>query len=103
MLSEDLHHPFGLTLFDDEMYWTDWQTKDIQYANKNTGKERGVLRGNLENLMDIHMFHRFRGKSMEFSSLCHFSRLVFTMGDVFLLQLIPHVTLTMVAAAIFAY
>ena len=60
VLSQDLLHPFGLTLFDNEMYWTDWQTKDIQYANKLTGADRGVLRKNLENLMDIHMFHRFR-------------------------------------------
>ena len=60
MVSENLPHPFGLTLHKDSVYWTDWRTRSIQSANKITGLDRKVLRENLDDLMDIHMFHRNR-------------------------------------------
>ncbi|XP_067654975.1 low-density lipoprotein receptor-related protein 4-like [Haliotis asinina] len=55
-----LHHPFGLALKGSLMYWTDWETQSIHYANKYTGSERGVLMWDLGHLMDIHVFHRSR-------------------------------------------
>ncbi|XP_064423218.1 low-density lipoprotein receptor-related protein 4 isoform X2 [Latimeria chalumnae] len=60
LIGSQLPHPFGLTLYKDQIYWTDWQSKSIQSADKNTGLGRETLRENLENLMDIHMFHRHR-------------------------------------------
>ena len=33
-------HVFALTLFDDEIFWTDWNTKAISKANKFTGEVR---------------------------------------------------------------
>ncbi|XP_072448783.1 low-density lipoprotein receptor-related protein 4 isoform X1 [Chiloscyllium punctatum] len=60
LIGSQLPHPFGLTLHEDKIYWTDWQSKSIQSADKNSGLGRMVLRENLENLMDIHMFHRHR-------------------------------------------
>ncbi|XP_041365332.1 low-density lipoprotein receptor-related protein 4-like [Gigantopelta aegis] len=55
-----LQHPFGLALWGDIMYWTDWQTKSIHYANKFTGLEQGILLADMGHLMDIHVFHRSR-------------------------------------------
>lgn len=60
MIGSQLPHPFGLTVHDDKLYWTDWQSKSIQSADKLTGLGRHTLAENLENLMDIHMFHRHR-------------------------------------------
>ncbi|XP_028649665.2 low-density lipoprotein receptor-related protein 4 isoform X1 [Erpetoichthys calabaricus] len=60
LIGSQLPHPFGLTLHEDKIYWTDWQSKSIQSASKLTGLGRVTLRENLENLMDIHMFHRQR-------------------------------------------
>ncbi|CAB1318240.1 unnamed protein product, partial [Coregonus sp. 'balchen'] len=60
LIGSQLPHPFGLTLHEEKLYWTDWQSKSIQSANKMTGLGRQTLAENLENLMDIHMFHRYR-------------------------------------------
>eukprot|EP00061_Rhincodon_typus_P018828 g48171.t1 len=64
LIGSQLPHPFGLTLHEDKIYWTDWQSKSIQSADKSSGLGRVVLRENLENLMDIHMFHRHRTPGM---------------------------------------
>ncbi|XP_029438438.1 low-density lipoprotein receptor-related protein 4 isoform X2 [Rhinatrema bivittatum] len=60
LIGSQLPHPFGLTLYGDRLYWTDWQSKSIESADRRTGLERRTLRENLENLMDIHVFHRHR-------------------------------------------
>ena len=60
LIEKDLPHPFGLALHDDRVYWTDWQDKAISFANKRDGSNRGKLRTDLEDLMDIHVFHRRR-------------------------------------------
>ncbi|KAF3832984.1 hypothetical protein F7725_026649 [Dissostichus mawsoni] len=60
LIGSQLPHPFGLTVHEDKLYWTDWQSKSIQSADKLTGLGRHMLAENLENLMDIHMFHRHR-------------------------------------------
>ncbi|XP_022244841.1 low-density lipoprotein receptor-related protein 4-like isoform X1 [Limulus polyphemus] len=60
LIASDLPHPFGLALFEDLVYWTDWEKFSIQSANKKTGKDRAIVLAGLENLMDIHVFHRKR-------------------------------------------
>uniref|UniRef100_A0A8C6TMQ0 Low density lipoprotein receptor-related protein 4 n=1 Tax=Neogobius melanostomus TaxID=47308 RepID=A0A8C6TMQ0_9GOBI len=60
LIGSQLPHPFGLTVHEDKLYWTDWQSKSIQSADKMTGLKRQTVAENLENLMDIHMFHRHR-------------------------------------------
>ena len=47
-------HPYGLTVAGNYIYWTDWHTKSIQRANKNTGKGVTSIRQELADLMDIH-------------------------------------------------
>ena len=34
----NLFHPFGITLDDTRVFWTDWSTKNISYANKFDGE-----------------------------------------------------------------
>ena len=52
-----LPHPFALTLFEDELYWTDWYTKSINKANKFSGQPLETVRTRLHFPMDIHTWH----------------------------------------------
>lgn len=38
-------HPahLGMTLFEDHVYWTDWETKSINRAHKTTGANKTLL------------------------------------------------------------
>uniref|UniRef100_A0A8C3Y834 LDL receptor related protein 4 n=1 Tax=Catharus ustulatus TaxID=91951 RepID=A0A8C3Y834_CATUS len=65
LIGNNLPHPFGLTLYGERIYWTDWQAKSIQSADRRTGQFRETLQDNLENLMDIHVFHRHRPPACE--------------------------------------
>ncbi|CAG9854879.1 unnamed protein product [Phyllotreta striolata] len=53
-------HPFGLDIFGNYVYWTDWKTQSIERANKFTGQNRTVLTTNMNDLMDVRVFHRNR-------------------------------------------
>ncbi|XP_060531905.1 low-density lipoprotein receptor-related protein 4-like [Cylas formicarius] len=53
-------YPFGLDVFGDDMFWTDWESKTIEKADKVTGGNRTVLVRNLNDLMGITVFHRSR-------------------------------------------
>lgn len=57
VLSTHLPHPFALTIFEDQIYWTDWSTKSISTANKVTGKGYRIMHEGLHFPMDIHSFH----------------------------------------------
>ena len=57
---ESLAHPFGITVFLDNMYWTDWQESKLSRANKFTGEEKVELASNLQSVMDVVVFHRQR-------------------------------------------
>ncbi|XP_078354052.1 low-density lipoprotein receptor-like isoform X1 [Oculina patagonica] len=60
ILSENINHPFALTIFQSYVYWTDWHHNAINKANKFTGEERSVVMENLFSPMDIHVHHRQR-------------------------------------------
>lgn len=44
ILDTDLPHPFGLAIFKNQIYWTDWVSASINVADKETGKQRAVIR-----------------------------------------------------------
>ncbi|XP_042909584.1 low-density lipoprotein receptor-related protein 4 [Parasteatoda tepidariorum] len=60
LISLALPHPFGLALYGDSIYWTDWTEHNIQSANKVSGKDRKIIFQGLEILLDVHVFHRQR-------------------------------------------
>lgn len=60
MLSQDIPHIFALTLFEDYIYWTDWETKSINRAHKTTGANKTLLISTLHRPMDIHIYHPYR-------------------------------------------
>uniref|UniRef100_H3BGS9 Prolow-density lipoprotein receptor-related protein 1 n=1 Tax=Latimeria chalumnae TaxID=7897 RepID=H3BGS9_LATCH len=60
VLNQDIPHIFALTLFEDYIYWTDWETKSINRAHKSTGANKSMLISTLHRPMDIHIFHSYR-------------------------------------------
>lgn len=60
MLNQDIPHIFALTLFEDYVYWTDWETKSINRAHKTTGTNKTLLISTLHRPMDLHVFHALR-------------------------------------------
>ncbi|CAN9499060.1 unnamed protein product [Ophioblennius macclurei] len=61
IIVDDLPHPFGLTQYRDFIYWTDFNLRSIQRADKRSGLNRTVvLQGQLELMLDILVFHSSR-------------------------------------------
>ncbi|RWS10846.1 low-density lipoprotein receptor-related protein 4-like protein [Dinothrombium tinctorium] len=51
-------HPYSMTVFEDELYWTDFVTYSLDVCNKNTGKNQTTLLRNHENyILGINVFH----------------------------------------------
>uniref|UniRef100_A0A8C2K8U2 Low density lipoprotein receptor-related protein 4 n=1 Tax=Cyprinus carpio TaxID=7962 RepID=A0A8C2K8U2_CYPCA len=57
-LVSPVQHPYGLTLLGPHMYWTDWQSRSIHRADKDTGANTITVRSNLPGLMDIQAVDR---------------------------------------------
>lgn len=59
-LVSPVQHPYGLTTLGPHIYWTDWQSRSIQRADKTTGDNIITVRSNLPGLMDIQAMDRDR-------------------------------------------
>ncbi|KAK8402469.1 hypothetical protein O3P69_000706 [Scylla paramamosain] len=53
-------HVFAISVFDDYMYWTDWNLKAILKANKFTGEDFQFLRNTTHRPYDLHIYHPLR-------------------------------------------
>ncbi|CAH1397949.1 unnamed protein product [Nezara viridula] len=53
-------HIFAITLFEDYIYWTDWNLKGILRANKFNGHDYKVLRNTTHRPYDVHVYHPLR-------------------------------------------
>lgn len=60
VMSQDIPHIFAMTLFEDYIYWTDWETKSINRAHKTLGTNKSMLISTLHRPMDIHIYHQYR-------------------------------------------
>uniref|UniRef100_A0A3B4B5F1 Low density lipoprotein receptor-related protein 2b n=1 Tax=Periophthalmus magnuspinnatus TaxID=409849 RepID=A0A3B4B5F1_9GOBI len=56
----NLPHPFALTVFEDTVYWTDWNTRTIEKGNKFDGSGREALVNTTHRPFDIHVCHPYR-------------------------------------------
>jgi len=52
----ELPHPFALTLYEDTLFWTDWNTHSIHSCRKQTGTEQRIVHSDIFSPMDIHVF-----------------------------------------------
>ncbi|KAA0193938.1 hypothetical protein HAZT_HAZT000341, partial [Hyalella azteca] len=57
---EKVPHVFAITVFDDYVYWTDWNLKAILKANKYTGEDFEYLRNTTHRPYDLHVYHPLR-------------------------------------------
>ncbi|XP_058520574.1 low-density lipoprotein receptor-related protein 2 [Ochotona princeps] len=55
-----LPHPFAITIFEDTIYWTDWNTRTVEKGNKYDGSGRVVLVNTTHRPFDIHVYHPYR-------------------------------------------
>lgn len=62
----ELPHPFALTLYDDTLFWTDWNTHSIHSCSKHTGAEQRIVHSDIFSPMDIHVFSAKRQNTREF-------------------------------------
>uniref|UniRef100_W5N103 Low-density lipoprotein receptor-related protein 2 n=1 Tax=Lepisosteus oculatus TaxID=7918 RepID=W5N103_LEPOC len=60
-----LPHPFAVTLFEDMVYWTDWNTHTVERAHKFTGQGRASMVNNTHRPHDIRVYHPYRQPRME--------------------------------------
>lgn len=56
MVKGELPHPFALTLYEDTLFWTDWNTHSIHSCRKQTGAEQRIVHSDIFSPMDIHVF-----------------------------------------------
>jgi low density lipoprotein receptor-related protein 5/6 len=53
ILNENLPHVFDLSLFDNYIYWTDWQRRTVERAHKITGSDRITVVDQFPDLMGL--------------------------------------------------
>lgn len=52
----ELPHPFALTLYEDTLFWTDWNTHSIHSCRKQTGRDQRIVHSHIFSPMDLHVF-----------------------------------------------
>ncbi|XP_032597334.1 putative vitellogenin receptor isoform X2 [Drosophila grimshawi] len=51
-----LKHPYGLAVFEDQLYWSDWGTKSVHACHKYSGKQHRILARD-RTIYAIHVYH----------------------------------------------
>ena len=54
-LSLDSMHPFGLALFGDVLFWSDWNSRNIHKYNMTTSVDEVVVHG-MSQPMELHVY-----------------------------------------------
>ncbi|CAH1789469.1 unnamed protein product [Owenia fusiformis] len=57
VMSGSVAHIFAMTLFEEWMYWVDWNHKAVEKANRFTGEDKQILVNITHRPMDIHVVH----------------------------------------------
>ncbi|KAM9664148.1 low-density lipoprotein receptor-related protein 2 [Trichechus inunguis] len=55
-----LPHPFAITIFEDTIYWTDWNMRSVEKGNKYDGSNKMELMNITHRPFDIHVYHPYR-------------------------------------------
>ena len=75
VLNLDIPHIFAMTLFEEYIYWTDWETKSINRAHKTQGTNKTTLISTLHRPMDVHIYHPYRQPEGKTTHRGNFKRL----------------------------
>ncbi len=57
ILMSQLQHVYALSVFENYVYWVDWNTKSIEKANRLTGLNRTTIKNMSMQPYDIHVVH----------------------------------------------
>lgn len=58
LLEDTVFNPFAMTVFEDNLYWSDMTTSSLDVCNKFTGRNQTMLiRENGRQMMGIHVYH----------------------------------------------
>ena len=60
IITQGLAHVFAISVFEDYIYWTDWETKSVEKAHKHSGKDKKTIARFVHRPMDVHVFHPLR-------------------------------------------
>ena len=60
-----LNHIFALSVFEDYVYWSDWETKSIERCHKYSGEKCSTLLSAIHRPMDLAVYHPFRQPSLD--------------------------------------
>ncbi|XP_050504790.1 prolow-density lipoprotein receptor-related protein 1 isoform X2 [Diabrotica virgifera virgifera] len=55
-----LHHVFAIDVWEDYIYWTDWETKTVERCNKYSGEDCKSILSTVHRPMDIRVVHPFK-------------------------------------------
>ena len=56
-LFNQLRQPYGVTVYGDQIYWSDWNTRSVEKADKLSGAGRSVIKSRMDFPMDLATFH----------------------------------------------
>ena len=57
VVATNIQHPFGLTVFEDFVYWTNYRGRKVFRANKFTGEDKFEFQDGFFSPMDIQVDH----------------------------------------------
>lgn len=90
VIIQKINHPFGLTIYGEHLYWTDWHKKAIERVNKQGFiDDKRLIVDNIEHLMDIKMVSPSRqpGKNCLYLK-CYSSSLIIIINKLFTMKMI---------------
>ncbi|KAJ0179555.1 hypothetical protein K1T71_005267 [Dendrolimus kikuchii] len=61
VLAEDVPMPYALTLYEDRVFWGDWNTGIVETANRVNGSNRKVIHRSLDYISELKVYHRGSG------------------------------------------
>ncbi|GFR17314.1 low-density lipoprotein receptor-related protein 2 [Trichonephila clavata] len=66
LLQDEVFHPYSLAVFEDTLYWSDWNTFSLESSNKFTGHKTTVMvRENGQHIMGVHVYHPVSARRMQ--------------------------------------
>ncbi|XP_031616659.1 prolow-density lipoprotein receptor-related protein 1 isoform X3 [Contarinia nasturtii] len=61
----NLHHIFAIAVWENRIYWSDWETKSIESCDKDRGDNCTTLLTTIHRPMDIRIFHSYRQRPLD--------------------------------------
>ncbi|XP_023209817.1 prolow-density lipoprotein receptor-related protein 1-like [Centruroides sculpturatus] len=65
-----VHHIFALTVFEDQLFWTDWETKSIEKCHKYHCHNFTTVTTTAHRPMDIQVLHPYRQQPLRNANPC---------------------------------